>query len=216
MGAKNIAMPSRGDEYMDELKSTTEYTGVHPQKFALWVAMASMTMFFAALTSALILKKGDFRSWENFKLPVTFLYSTLLIVGVSVCMHLSLVSYRRASFAAFRWLLFLAFALGVGFLFTQWQSFLALTAIGKPLTGNIAGQFVYLIASLHGLHIVAGLGVTAVALIAAIRARKDELFELRNIINPKRKLHMELLVMFWHYIDIVWVYLYVFFYLNYQ
>ena len=88
--------------------------------------------------------------------------------------------------------------------------------MGFPLTGNIAGQFVYMLAIAHGAHIAIALLVTGIALIKAVRARKDPLFELRNIINPKRKLQMQLLVTFWHYIDIVWIYLYVFFYFNYR
>ena len=55
-----------------------------------------------------------------------------------------------------------------------------------------------------------------VFLYQAVRSRKDELYELRNIINPKRELYLEMLVTFWHYIDIVWVYLYVFLLVNYQ
>jgi cytochrome c oxidase subunit 3 len=205
-----------GDEYMQELKQNTEYTGIHPQKFAMWIAMAGMTMFFAALTSALILKKGDFRTWENFKIPSVFMVSTLVIISLSVVMHMSLISYRKARFSAFRWLFFLGFLLGIAFLLTQWMGFNALKEMGFPLTGNIAGQFVYMLAIVHGVHIIGGLGVTLIALIRAVRARKDPLYELKNIINPKRKLHMELLVSFWHYIDIVWIYLYVFFYFNYQ
>ena len=211
-----MVMNSGEDEYMQELKEKTEYTGVHPQKFGLWLAMASMTMFFAALTSALILKKGDFRSWENFKLPNVFLLSTVVIVSLSVSMHSALICYRKAKFTAFRWLFFLGFILGIVFLLSQWMGFRALAAMGFPLTGNIAGQFVYLLAAMHGLHIVIALLVTGLVLIFAVRARKDPLFELRNIINPKRKLHMELLVTFWHYIDIVWIYLFVFLYLNYR
>ena len=205
-----------GDEYMQELKQNTEYTGIHPQKFALWIAMAGMTMFFAALTSALILKKGDFKTWENFKIPSVFMVSTLMIISLSVVMHFSLVSYRNAKFTAFRWLFFLGFLLGIAFLLTQWLGFNALKNMGFPLTGNIAGQFVYMLAIVHGVHIIGGLVVTLIALIRAVRARKDPLYELKNIINPKRKLRMELLVSFWHYIDIVWIYLYVFFYFNYQ
>jgi len=55
-----------------------------------------------------------------------------------------------------------------------------------------------------------------VFLLFAFRSRKDPLFELKNIINPKRQLNLELLVSFWHYIDAVWVYLFIFFYWNYQ
>ena len=211
-----MAMERGEDEYMKDLKKNTEYTGVHPQMFGLWLAMAGMTMFFAALTSALILKKGDFRSWENFKLPNVFMLSTVVIVMLSVTMHAALVSYRKAKFTAFRWLFLGGFVLGVTFLFTQWLGFVALKDMGFPLTGNIAGQFIYMLAVVHGLHIAIALLITLVALIKAVRARKDPLFELKNIINPKRQLQMKLLVTFWHYIDIVWIYLYLFFYFNYR
>jgi len=193
-----------------------EYTGVHPQKFALWIGMATMTMFFAALTSALLIKKGDFRVWESFRLPGIFMYSTAVIVTVSVTMQLSLISYRKANFSAFRWLLFLSFALAVLFLGLQVEGWQKLKEMGLPLSGNLAGSFVYLLTSMHGAHIIGGLAVTLVFLVFAIRSRKDPIYELRNIINPKRQLNLELLVSFWHFIDIVWVYLYVFMVLNYQ
>jgi cytochrome c oxidase subunit 3 len=175
-----------------------------------------MTMFFAALTSALLIKKGDYRVWENFRLPGIFMYSTVVILAVSVTMQLSLVSYRRAKFFAFRTLLLVSFVLACLFLALQVKGWAILKQMGLPLTGNLSGSFIYLITSMHGLHIVLGLFVTLIFLIFAIRARKDPIYELRDIINPKRQLNLELLVSFWHYIDIVWVYLYVFFYLNYQ
>ena len=193
-----------------------EYTGVHPQKFALWIGMGTMTMFFAALTSALLIKKGDFRVWESFRLPDIFMYSTAVIVTVSVTMQLSLISYKKARFSAFRWLLFASFALALLFLGLQLEGWQKLKEMGLPLAGNLAGSFVYLLTSMHGAHIIGGLLVTLVFLVYAVRSRKDPIYELRNIINPKRQLNLELLVSFWHFIDIVWIYLYVFLVLNYQ
>jgi len=198
------------------LKEKTEYTGVHPQKFALWIAMASMSMFFAALTSALLLKKGDFRAWEGFRLPGIFFISTGVIISISLVMQFSLYCYRQAKFTLFRWSLFASFMLGCLFLGLQLLGWRALKQMGMPLTGNIAGSFVYLITAMHGAHIIIGLLVTLVFLLFAFRSRKDPLFELKNIINPKRQLNLELLVSFWHYIDAVWVYLFIFFYWNYQ
>lgn len=203
-------------EYLKHLKETTEYTGVHPKKFILWLGMASMTMFFAALTSSVIIKKGDFKAWENFKLPSVFIYSTIAILFVSVFMHLSLTFYRKAKFSNFRTFLTLGFFAALLFLFLQYQGWIALTNMGMPLTGNISGQFIYLLSSMHGLHIAVGLFVSLIFLFFAFRSRKDPIYELRNIANPERLLHMELLVQFWHYIDIVWIYLYFFLYYNYQ
>lgn len=198
------------------LKQKTEYTGIHPQKFALWLAMASMTMFFAALTSALLVKKGDYRVWENFQLPTVFAYSTAAVIGVSVLIHSALIAYRKASFGLFRWLLLASFIMGLVFLFLQYTGWKELTAMGYALTGNISGQFIYVISASHGAHIAVGLLVTLIFLALAIRSRRDPIYELRNIINPKRQLNLEMLVSFWHYIDAVWIYLYIFFLLNYQ
>lgn len=198
------------------LKERTEFTGIHPQKFVLWLAMASMTMFFAALTSALIVKKADIETWENFRLPDIFLYGTIAVVLVSVLMHLSLIQYRKANFGLFRWFLFAGFVMGCVFLGLQYAGWKTLTAMGMPLEGNLSGSFIYLISSLHALHIVGGLGITLIFLVFAIRSRKDPIFELRNIANPRRQFNLEMLVSFWHYIDIVWVYLFVFFWLNYR
>ncbi|MBL0309960.1 MAG: cytochrome oxidase subunit III [Bacteroidetes bacterium] len=157
----------------DILKAKTEYTGVHPLKFALWIAMASMSMFFAAFTSAFIVKKGDFRVWENFTLPTVFLYSTLVIVLLSITIHASLICYRKAKFPLFRTLLFSSFLLGCLFLFLQIEGWRVLMQMGLPLTGNLSGSFLYLITSMHGLHIVGGLVATLLFFIFAIRARQE-------------------------------------------
>jgi cytochrome c oxidase subunit 3 len=198
------------------LRDKREFTGVHPLKFALWIGMGTIAMFFAAITSALLIKKGDFRVWESFRLPTVFMYSTMVIIGVSVVMQLSLISYRKAKFALFRWLLFASFLLAIMFLCMQVFGWHMLQQMGLPLAGNLAGSFVYLITSMHGLHIIGGLVVSLIFLIFAIRSRKDPIYELRDIINPKRQLHLELLVSYWHFVDIIWVYLYVFLVLNYQ
>lgn len=200
----------------DILKERTEYTGVNPQKFALWLGMASMTMFFAALTSALLVKKGDYQVWENFELPSVFVYSTIAVVLTSVLIHSSLICYRKAKFAAFRSLLFLSFLTGLLFLGLQYIGWQQMTAMGMTLTGTISASFVYLITAAHGAHIAVGLLVTLIFLVFALRSRKDPLYELRDIINPKRQLNLEMLVSYWHFVDIVWVYLYIFFLLNYQ
>jgi cytochrome c oxidase subunit 3 len=200
----------------DISRDQKEYSGVHPQKFALWIGMASMSMFFAALTSALLVKKGDYRSWEGFRLPIVFLFSTMSVIGVSICIHSALISYRKARFATFRWLMFASFLLGCLFLALQLTGWSVLKHGGMTLTENLSGSFIYVITAAHGVHIIVGLVVMLVFLLNALKNRKDPIYELRDIINPKRQLNLELLVSYWHYVDAVWVYLYVFFYLNYR
>lgn len=200
----------------DILKEKTEYTGVHPQKFALWLGMASMSMFFAALTSALLIKKGDYRSWENFTLPGVFFFSTLTVIFLSICLHAALINYRKSKFAAFRWLMFVSLVLGFLFLGLQLQGWNVLQQGGMTLTQNLSGSFIYVITFAHGAHIIFGLFIMMAFFIKAVRSRKDPIYELRDVINPKRQLHLELLVSYWHYVDAVWVYLFIFLFINYR
>jgi cytochrome c oxidase subunit 3 len=197
-------------------KKDTEYTGIHPQKFAMWLGMGSMSMFFAALTSALIVKRGDFRNWENFAIPDLFYFSTAAVVAVSILIHSSLVFYRQAKFGLFRLSLTLSWFAALTFVLLQFAGLKSLTAAGKPIDGTISASFLYAISGMHAFHIVVGMLVLSFFILFAFRSRKDPIYELRNIINPKRQLHLELLVSFWHYIDLVWVYLFIFFKLNYQ
>lgn len=206
---------NKNEDY-SKLESTTEYTGVNPKKFMLWLAMAGMAMFFAALLSALILKRGDFKVWEEFKLPTVFLYSTIVIVLASVLFQISLELYRKTNFSLFRAVFALAFAMTILFLFLQLQGWHVLTAIGKPITGNISGQFIYMLSYLHAFHIAIGLLITLLFFGIVMAVRKKDVFETAGKVNPDRQLHLELLVQFWHFIDVVWVVLYLFFYFNYR
>ncbi len=177
----------------------------------LWLAMAAMAMFFAALLSALIFKRGDFKAWEEFKLPKVFLYSTLAAVCTSVLFQFSLIQYRKKNFLNFRLFFFIGLISAIGFLLCQLAGWHALTAMGKPIIGNISGQFIYLLSYIHAFHIVIGLLVAVVFYVIAIVVRKKDVFETKGAVNPERQLHLELLVQFWHFIDAVWVVIYLFF-----
>lgn len=201
---------NKNEDY-SKIQGTTEYTGVNPKKFALWLAMAGMAMFFAALISALILKRGDFKAWEEFKLPGQFLYSTIVAILTSVSFQFSLVQYRRNNFSNFRRLFLIGLFFAVSFLFCQLQGWQALTSIGKPITGNISGQFIYMRSYLHAFHIAVGLLVAVIFYVIALAVRKKDAFEINGKVNPERQLHLELLVQFWHFIDAVWIVLYLFF-----
>lgn len=188
---------------------------IHPYKVILYISMASILMFFAITTSALLVKKGDVVSWEAFTLPSIFYFSTLVLIGGSALMHLSKNLYAKGSFAPARLVMALSIIVSIAFIYVQYLGFGKLAEIGKPLTGNASGSFVYVIVLAHALHIVGGLFFSLIIWIKAIRNRNDKNFELNNTVNPKRLLAFELLTIYWHFIDFVWIYLFIFFYFNY-
>ena len=175
---------------------------IHPHKFALMVACASIVMMFAALTSAYMVRHAQ-GNWLEFKLPSMFMYSTVVIFISSVTLQGAYFSFMREREKIYKGLLISTFVLGLAFLVLQYQGWLALFNIGVEFNGNPSGSFVYVISGLHAAHILAGIGVLFVALVHA--------FSLNNGVTKIRKRRLELSLIFWHFLGFLWIYLYLFF-----
>ncbi len=174
---------------------------IHPQKFAVWLACGSITMMFTALVSSYIVRQAS-GNWLEFRLPGIFLLSTITILASSAALHGSYIAYGRGKEGLYKSLLLLALLLGFGFVISQYEGWLALQSIGVPLKTNPSGDFVYAISGLHAAHVLGGI----VALtIASIRA-----FSLPFKVTARRKLRQELTLTYWHFVDLLWVYLFFF------
>src|ERR1700755_3611621 len=95
---------------------------MHPHKFTLWVAMASILMMFAGLTSAYIVKKNS-GSWLEFDLPKIFWYSTFAIILSSVTIHLSAKAFKAREMGRYKTLITVTAILGVLFMVMQCMGF---------------------------------------------------------------------------------------------
>ena len=178
---------------------------IHPHKFALMVACASMVMMFAALTSAYIVRQAQ-GNWLEFQLPVAFLFSTMVILLSSVTLQFAYFSFLKEKAATYKGLLGITFILGLAFLVLQYQGWLGLFDIGVEFNGNPSGSFVYVISGLHAMHILAGIAVLFVALVHAYSLK----FQVTNV----RKRRLELTLIFWHFLGFLWIYLFLFFQLQ--
>ena len=91
---------------------------IHPHKFTLWVAMGSIVMMFAALTSAYIVKKNG-GNWLEFDLPRVFWYSTFTIILSSITIHLATKAFKVREMSRYRTLITITAALGILFIVRQ-------------------------------------------------------------------------------------------------
>lgn len=182
---------------------TKEPQRIHPHKFTLWVAMGSIVMMFAALTSAYIVKKNQ-SSWLEFDLPQIFWYSTAVILISSVTMHLSAKAFKAREMGRYRTLITLTAALGVLFITLQWLGFQSLEARNIALTGpksNSAASFLFVITGLHMLHVLGGVIALLVIFIRAYSVK------LKNYSSRP----IELVATYWHFVDVLWIYLFIFY-----
>lgn len=171
----------------------------------LWVSMISMTMMFAGLTSAYVVsrKRGD---WVSFDLPPAFYTSTILIILSSITFMLAKYFIKRDNQKQTTLFLVITLLLGIGFVFFQFEGFNELFNAGFVFAGEhstVKSSFIYGITLAHLAHIFAGLIVLVVVLYN----------QLTNKYSASNYLGLELGAIFWHFVDILWIYLFLFFYL---
>lgn len=176
------------------------------KKFLVWLFVISSFMLFAALTSGFIVyTAGSVERGIKISLPQSFIYSTGVIVLSSITMHLAYLSAKRLQFAKQQRYLLFTMALGVVFFFLQFSAWTYLTQKGVYFVNPNASQsFLYVFTGAHLLHVFAGL----VMLLNAWMGK------LKNIPQVNNLFRLESTSIFWHFIDILWIYLYVFLLLN--
>ena len=174
-----------------------------PVKFVMWLFVLSSIMMFAGLTSAYIVRQAE-GNWKIFDLPSTFYITTVLILLSSASLHYSYLQSKKSNIAKQKLGLWLTFVLGLGFLIGQYMGWQQLIASKVYFVGNPSESFVYVISGLHAVHIIAGLVIILIALLGAYG----------KISPTKNVFRMELTSIFWHFIDILWIYLFVFLLIN--
>lgn len=175
---------------------------IHPYHFTLWIAMGSIVMMFAGLTSAYLVKRNQ-ANWQGFDLPGIFLYSTVAIVISSITIQLAVRSIRARNLVSYKRWLFATVFLGLLFIAMQWQGFVDLNNQGIRLIGagsNVAGSFIAVIAGLHMVHVLGGV----VALLAIVYAS----FKVKQ--RTYASVNVEVAATYWHFVDLLWIYLFIF------
>lgn len=180
------------------LSTTTYRNRIHPHKFALWVSFASIIMMFGALTSAYIVKNAA-GNWLEYQMPTLFYISTAVLITSSITLHYAYRSFTKAREAGYKIGLLISFVLGITFVVLQYYAWQGLFANGVDLKSNVSGSFLYLITGLHAVHILGGVAAITVAIIHA--------FGLKFYVTEKRKLRFQLVLHYWHFVDILWIYL---------
>ena len=150
---------------------------IHPHKFTLWVAMGSIVMMFAALTSAYIVKKNQ-DSWLEFDLPRVFWFSTITILASSLTIHLATRAFQAREMSRYRTLVTITAILGVLFIVLQWMGFADLQSRNIALVGdksNSAASFLFVITGLHMVHVLGGVIALLVLFLRAFSSESEEL-----------------------------------------
>ncbi len=181
---------------------------IHPQKFLLWCGLVSIVMMFAGFTSAFIVRQAQ-GNWYEYVIPNIFWTSTILIILSSICMIIATSAWRKDKRGLYQAMLGASLILGCVFVYCQYEGFLQLKENGVYLEGNPSGSFFYIIAGLHALHVLGGILFLLIFFLKALR-KLGPVKKLLLDINPNKNLGIELLATYWHFIGILWIYLFIF------
>jgi len=190
---------------MDLTQGTTQIKQKRAKKMMLWFGLISLIMSFAGLTSAFIVSSSREDWLSDFVLPNSFIYSTLIIFLSSILLYAAKQTLKKNQATTTTSLLIGVLVLGIAFIYSQILGFNQIIDAGYNFTGptsNITMSYIYVIAVVHIVHVLAGI----VCLIVVIINQLNKKYSSENTLG------FDLASTFWHFVDILWLYLFFFLY----
>ncbi len=178
--------------------------GVEPKKFVLWLLLVSSIMLFAGFTSAYIVRRGE-GEWVVFELPIMFMLNTGVVVLSSVFMQWAYIAAKKDELNQTKIGLGLAIVLGILFCIMQYWGWSQMVYNSIYFGfANPSGSFVYVITGLHMAHVIIGILYLVIIFIQTFRFK----------VHKKAIRGIAMCNTYWHFVGILWIYLYVFLLLN--
>lgn len=176
-----------------------------PKKFVVWLFVVSSTIMFGGWTSYYIVFSASKGKGHGLVLPDVFTYSTAVLLASSVTLYLASRALRNGDKTKQQLFLWVTMILGLVFGFLQFQGWTSLYNSGAVLINNNAAiSMIYIVSGFHLIHIFAGICFILNALVGSYK----------QISVEKATYRQDITAIFWHFIDILWIYLYVFLLLN--
>jgi len=168
----------------------------------LWISIVAMCMLFAAFTSAYVVSREN-TAWLHFDLPQMFYISTAVIILSSVSMNWAMASAKKNNYSNIKTAVLITFLLGLGFIvfqFLGWKSLYDQKIVAAGKYSNPAGSYLYVITFMHILHLLGGIIALLVVYFKS----------LRNRYNAQNILGLRVCAIYWHFLDVLWIYLFLF------
>ncbi|MGV8815246.1 MAG: cytochrome c oxidase subunit 3 [Gelidibacter sp.] len=190
---------------MDFTQGTFQEKHSRAKKMMLWFGIISLIMSFAGWTSAFVVSSTREDWLADFQLPSAFIVSTIVVLISSVTFMLAGKALKNNDRQMTSVWLFATLALGIAFITNQFIGFNQIIDMGYNFTGptsNVTMSYIYLIAMVHIVHVIAGL----VCILVVIYNHFKQKYISEDMLG------FELAATFWHFIDVLWVYLFLFLY----
>jgi cytochrome c oxidase subunit 3 len=168
----------------------------------LYVLLAASTMLFAAFTSAMVVRRGLSDDWISTPKPPILLVNTGILLASSVALELARRALKSGGRARFNGWWTAGTLLGVLFLGGQVLAWNQLNAEKVFIFTNPSSSFFYVLTVAHALHLLGGVSALFYVDVQALRLS----------LGPAKRTAIDVSAIFWHFLDGLWLYLMVLFY----
>lgn len=179
-----------------------------PMQFMLWLGIGGSVMVFTILLAIYLIRQTA-SDWKSTPLPQYFLISTAIILFSSLTLHVANMAFKKDRFGQYRLYMATTALLGTIFILLQFLGWKQLIDSGMTATNNISAAFVYVLSGLHIIHIACGIVALTWAFIDSLR-HLSYIDSFVYSVNPPNQLKIKLITIYWHFVDVLWLYLFAF------
>lgn len=199
-----------------ELPEYNEYDSLafHPYNVMLALVLFGLCTLFLALSVAFIYSRVQ-SDLPPIRLPSIFIINTLILVAGSFTMIRAKRAYKQDDTAGYKRLLFITVLLSILFLIAQIFGWRELFRQNILINSDNSASYLYVISALHFAHVIFGIPFLATFLWRAHKHMQEPVSVLVYFSDPAKLLRLRLLTIYWHFLDGLWVYLVLFFWVNY-
>jgi len=186
---------------------------IHPSFIAMSLLLAGVTALFLGFTGAYLYTRIT-GGMEPIQLPTLFILNTILLIAASGVLMYAMKCYKADQTSKYQVCLAITLGLTVLFLIAQIIAWKQWYAQGVFVNHSNMASYMYIISFIHFAHVIAGIPFLAYFLINSVKKMKEPVSVLVYFSDPAKRRQLKLLTMYWHFLDILWIYLVVFFLIN--
>ncbi len=179
-----------------------------PLSFMLYLGIIGSSLLFCFII--LVFATKEFNNQQiTFKIPGVFWASTFIILTSSSTLHWANKAFREERFRSYRLNISLTLIFGIAFMILQAWGWRQMILKGITMSNNTGGMFIYILSGLHLVHALGGIIALAVANNDAFK-RMEYIESYVYSVNPPNQLKLRLISIYWHFIDALWLLLFIF------
>lgn len=200
--------PKEHQSWLQRLES------LHPYETLLYLGMLGSGLIFLFLVIAFLFSGTNQLSGPDRRMPVAFLISTFMLILSGYTAAKMRLHYEEENISALESSLRNTFMLGVVFTILQFAGWKELTAMGINFTGLPSGSFLYVLSGIHIFHLLGAMVFAVILLLQLRKTQEDGIRKLILVTNPFEKMRIRLFTVYWHFMDVIWLVLFLLFVLS--